>query len=82
MESSLAVRSLLPPTPHPAGPPTLCMPGTAVSPGSSVTLVLFSLPVWLASSRCNVPARGGGNKKHVLALELDGLLLLKCLKEA
>lgn len=47
---------------------TLCMPSTAVSQGSSVTLILFSLTVCLASSRCNIPAWGWRNNKGLISL--------------
>ena len=38
--------------------PRSLYPGIAVSQGSSITLISFSLTVWLASRRYNVPARG------------------------
>lgn len=43
--------------------PTLCPPGTAVSQGSSVTLISFPFTVWLTSSRCNVLAWGWRNNR-------------------
>lgn len=43
--------------------PTLCMPGTAVSQGSSATLISFPFTVWLTSSRCNGLAWGWGNNR-------------------
>lgn len=43
--------------------PTLCMCSTAVSQGSSVTLILFPFTVWLTSNRCNVLVWGWENNR-------------------
>lgn len=46
--------------------PRSLYPGISVSQGSSITLISFSLTVWLASSRYNVPARGSETRVWIL----------------